>query len=302
MLEALSHEDLVDHCLALQDELASLKAGGAAPVDSAVAEPVAAEEPTFIAPAPVVDVPGGPAPTPEPAAPAATPAAADPTPAPAASSGGGKKGGVAPMTGTGDPAAQPSRTPTGEELWKVVLLGEGAVGKTSVTIQLVERKFVTDYDPTIENSYRRSLTVDDVKCTIDILDTAGQEEYAVMRDQYIRQGQGFVLVFSLTDSSTMDGMHDFYDQILSVKHQDAVPVVVLGNKADLVDQRQVDQKTADEFSKKYTVPYYETSALTGENVDESFMELVRRMRQHALAPTSEGAGGGKKGRRGCLMM
>jgi len=110
-------------------------------------------------------------------------------------------------------------------LFRVVLLGEGGVGKTALTIQFIQKKFVTDYDPTIENSYRKQMTYQDgpteINCILDILDTAGQEEYSVMRQQYISRGQGFVLVFSVVNQLSFRNLKKFRKEILRVKELDA---------------------------------------------------------------------------------
>ncbi len=113
-------------------------------------------------------------------------------------------------------------------------------------------------DPTIEDSYRKQVQIDDEICLLDILDTAGQgkyrlipfislfisylflclsEEYSAMRDQYMRTGQGFVLVYSITSRASFDEIDAFREQILRVKDQDYVPVLLAGNKCDLENER-----------------------------------------------------------------
>ena len=103
-----------------------------------------------------------------------------------------------------------------------------------MTIQLIQNHFIDEYDPTIEDSYRKQVTIDDETCLLDILDTAGQEEYSAMRDQYMRTGQGFILVYAITSRSSFDEIVTFKDQILRVKDKDRVPMVLVGNKCDLV--------------------------------------------------------------------
>lgn len=74
--------------------------------------------------------------------------------------------------------------------YKLVVVGAGGVGKSALTIQLIQNHFVDEYDPTIEDSYRKQVVIDGETCLLDILDTAGQEEYSAMRDQYMRTGEG----------------------------------------------------------------------------------------------------------------
>ena len=104
---------------------------------------------------------------------------------------------------------------------------------------LLQNHFVTDYDPTIEDSYTKQCVIDDKVAKLDILDTAGQEEFTAMREQYMRSGEGFLLVFSLTDRSSFGEIYKFHKQILRVKDRDEFPIILVGNKSDLVQQRVV---------------------------------------------------------------
>lgn len=83
----------------------------------------------------------------------------------------------------------------------------------------------------------------------DILDTAGQEEYSAMRDQYMRTGQGFVMVYSITSRSSFDEINAFREQILRVKDKDTVPMVLAGNKCDLATERQVTTNEGQELAR-----------------------------------------------------
>jgi len=160
---------------------------------------------------------------------------------------------------------------------KLVVLGEGGVGKSALTIQFTQNQFIKDYDPTIENSYRKQITVDGKPSMLDILDTAGQEEYSVMRDQYIRTGMGFLIVYSIANRDSFESMDDFYQQILRVKDT-VYPMVLVGNKADLEDQRKVQTWEGEALAKKWGCRFYETSAKTKQNIDTVFEQLVKEMR------------------------
>mmetsp|Transcript_12487 Transcript_12487/g.17300 ORF Transcript_12487/g.17300 Transcript_12487/m.17300 type:complete len:199 (+) Transcript_12487:65-661(+) len=179
-------------------------------------------------------------------------------------------------------------------LYKLVILGDGGVGKSALTIQLTQNHFITEYDPTIENSYRKQVNIDDETCMLDILDTAGQEEYSAMRDQYIRSGQGFVIVYSITSKASFDSLPSFHDQILRVKDEDSFPVVLLGNKCDLEKDRDVSTQEAQEFAQKIGAPFFETSAKARINVEEGFYALVREIRKWNSISHDEDDGKDKK--------
>lgn len=167
--------------------------------------------------------------------------------------------------------------------YKLVVLGNGGVGKSALTIQFIQQYFVTDYDPTIEDSYTKQCLVDGNICKLDVLDTAGQEEFSAMREQYMRTGDGFVLVFAVTDRSSYDEVIRLHKQILRVKDRDEFPMILLANKVDLQQQRLVSQLEGENLAKRFNVPYAEVSAKFRLNVDQAFFELVRQIRTfHAV--------------------
>lgn len=167
--------------------------------------------------------------------------------------------------------------------------------KSALTIQLIQNHFIDEYDPTIEDSYRKQVTIDAETCLLDILDTAGQEEYSAMRDQYMRTGQGFLMVYAITSRSSFEELVGFKDQILRVKEADHVPMVVVGNKSDLESERQVSSQEGQDLARNFGSPFFETSAKTRVNVEESFYHLVREIRKSIGTVKGPGAAKVKKG-------
>uniref|UniRef100_A0A669DUQ4 GTPase KRas n=3 Tax=Pseudocrenilabrinae TaxID=318546 RepID=A0A669DUQ4_ORENI len=163
--------------------------------------------------------------------------------------------------------------------YKLVVVGAGGVGKSALTIQLIQNHFVDEYDPTIEDSYRKQVVIDGETCLLDILDTAGQEEYSAMRDQYMRTGEGFLCVFAINNSKSFEDVHLYREQINRVKDSDSVPMVLVGNKSDL-STRTVKTQQAQELARSYGVPFVETSAKTRQGVEEAFYSLVREIRRY----------------------
>ncbi|KAJ3592635.1 hypothetical protein NHX12_007762 [Muraenolepis orangiensis] len=104
-----------------------------------------------------------------------------------------------------------------EELTTVVVLGSGGVGKSALTVQFVTGTFIEKYDPTIEDFYRKEIEVDSSPSVLEILDTAGTEQFASMRDLYIKNGQGFILVYSLVNQQSFQDIKPMRDQIIRVK-------------------------------------------------------------------------------------
>ncbi|KAJ7593472.1 ras-like protein [Mycena floridula] len=164
--------------------------------------------------------------------------------------------------------------------YKLVVIGSGGVGKSALTIQFIQSRFVDEYDPTIEDSHRKQCVVDDEVALLDVLDTAGQEGYGAMREQYIRTGEGFLLVYSITSRNSFEEISTIHEQILRVKNQDSFPVIVVANKCDLEYERQVRMNEGRDLAKHFGCKFIETSAKQRINVDEAFSNLVRGIRRY----------------------
>ncbi|KAK9767821.1 RAS1 protein [Basidiobolus ranarum] len=164
--------------------------------------------------------------------------------------------------------------------YKLVVVGGGGVGKSALTIQFIQSHFVDEYDPTIEDSYRKQCVIDDETAMLDVLDTAGQEEYNAMREQYMRTGEGFLLVYSITSRNSFEEISTFHQQILRVKDRDYFPIIVVANKSDLENERQVSTQEGRDLAKQFGCRFIETSAKQRINVDEAFYNIVREIRRY----------------------
>ena len=99
------------------------------------------------------------------------------------------------------------------------------------------------------DSYRKQCVIDDEVALLDVLDTAGQEEYSAMREQYMRTGEGFLLVYSITNRQSFEEIMTFQQQILRVKDKDYFPIILVGNKCDLESERQVSTSGMSQHSR-----------------------------------------------------
>merc|ERR1711974_63821 len=175
---------------------------------------------------------------------------------------------------------------------KICVLGDGGVGKTALTIQLCSNHFVEEYDPTIEDSYRKQVVIDDESCLLEILDTAGPEEFTALRDQWIRDCEGFVLIYSITSRPSFEQISVFKDQVLRVKDKDRIPMMLVGNKCDLEEKREVSTQEGQDLARAFGASFKEASAKTRVNVEEAFYDLVRKIRSHR-----QGSNPGKQGKK-----
>jgi len=162
--------------------------------------------------------------------------------------------------------------------YRITVIGAGAVGKSALTVRFIQGNFVERYDPTIEDSYRKLIEIDSVACVLDIMDTAGQEEYSALRDQYMKTGEGFVLVYSITSRQSFEFTLKLRTNVMRMKNEDhQFPMVLAGNKKDLASERQVSESEGKDQAEKFGVPFLETSAKTNENVNQVFFSLVRQI-------------------------
>ncbi|XP_071520099.1 GTP-binding protein Rit1 isoform X2 [Panulirus ornatus] len=173
------------------------------------------------------------------------------------------------------------QTRNGIKVFRIVVLGEGGVGKSALTLQFVSHNFLEYHDPTIEDAYQRQAVIDGEPALLDILDTAGQIEFTAMRDQYMRCGEGFLICYSLTDRRSFEEVAGYRKLIAKVRAADSIPIVLVGNKVDLDDplHRKVSTEEGQALAHSMGCPFFETSAALRYFVDDAFHMLVREIRK-----------------------
>uniref|UniRef100_F7GJP0 Ras-related protein Rap-1A n=1 Tax=Monodelphis domestica TaxID=13616 RepID=F7GJP0_MONDO len=149
---------------------------------------------------------------------------------------------------------------------------------SALTAQCVQGIFVENYDPTIEDSYRKQVEVDCQQRVPGILDPAGTEQFTATRDLYMKNGQGFALVYSITAQSTLSDLQDSREQISRVKDTEDVPMILAGNKCDLEDERVVGKEQGQHLARQWcNCAFLESSAKSKINANEIFYDLVRQI-------------------------
>jgi small GTP-binding protein len=167
-------------------------------------------------------------------------------------------------------------------IFKVLLIGEAAVGKTSLTLKFVHGKFKSDYILTVGmEPYSKYVKIGNDMATLSIWDIAGQQRFDVFRTMFFRGAKAALLVFDLTRPATLTKLEEWHDDLLKNAGKDVIKILV-GNKNDLIDYRSVPKKDALAFAKKIkALTYIETSAKTGDNVDESFNQITSKLIEKA---------------------
>jgi small GTP-binding protein len=173
----------------------------------------------------------------------------------------------------------------GQFIYKIILGGDGAVGKTSLIQTFVQGTFETDYKATIGTSIMKK------ECKFQgwnssvrfmIWDLAGQGQFARVRQSYLIDAKGGLLVFDVTRPETFTNIEKWFKEVVQGAGQNIV-VILIGNKIDLVNERKVTKEQGEQLAAKLQIPYFETSALNKDIVEEAFKMLAFRLLQDKLA-------------------
>lgn len=164
--------------------------------------------------------------------------------------------------------------------FKVLLLGAPTVGKTSIFYRYVKNKFSQDYITTMGiNFLTKEITLEaKKKVKLVILDIAGQEKFKFLRKEFYEGANGALAIFDLTQLKTYEAIEGWLSEMFEILEED-IPFIITGNKVDLIEEvnRSIDRDTVKEYAENKNSIYIETSAKSGENVEEAFKELTQRM-------------------------
>ena len=159
--------------------------------------------------------------------------------------------------------------------FKILTIGESGVGKTCILRRFVENKFLKNHLATIGIDFKtKTLNINNQEFKLKIWDTAGQERFRNITTQYYKGADGIVLIYDVTDDASYEKIRDWMEQILSNTKREDIGLVLLGNKCDM-EPRAVTEEQGNKMAEELKVSYFETSALTGQGINEAFNELTR---------------------------
>ena len=160
---------------------------------------------------------------------------------------------------------------------KVLTLGESTVGKTSILNRLIDNKISKNNLSTIGIDFKiKKITIGKVTIELKIWDTAGQERYRNITKQYFKGAEGILLIFDLTNRETFEKIYQWVEQLNNNITTNNISIVLIGNKKDLPD-REISFEEGTNRAKELNVEYFETSAKTGENINEVFINLSTKI-------------------------
>ena len=157
---------------------------------------------------------------------------------------------------------------------KICVVGSGSVGKSCVTIRYLKNCFSYFYDPTMEETYETEIRYAGKYHKVEIVDTAGQEEFSSFLESSISHGDAFMILYAINSQASWWELQVLVDRIAQNTEGRGLgskrPIVIVGNKRDLEDEREVMQGVAELYAASIRVPYVETSAKTGYHIQDAF--------------------------------
>jgi len=162
-------------------------------------------------------------------------------------------------------------------IFKVILIGDGSVGKTSLVRRYMEGKFGADYLPTIGSQIYTKKVVGkgETKITLVVWDISGQPAFTAIRPEYYKGAAAILLVYDLTRSETFQHLDGWLSE--TKRYSPKPEVVLIGNKSDLEARRRIPHRAGEEYASKIRAPFLETSAKDGSNVAEAFATLADKL-------------------------
>ena len=179
-------------------------------------------------------------------------------------------------------------------LLKYIIIGEPSVGKSNLLMKFANNKFTEDYQATIGVEFgAKNITIDDQIFRIQLWDTAGQENFRSITRAYYKNSVCAMLVYDITNRSSFENLQDWLKDIISQSPK-TVLIILLGNKIDLKEKREVEFEEGEQFAQKNGLIFMETSAKTGEGVEEIFKKSVQEIKtkisENVYDLTSESCG------------
>jgi small GTP-binding protein len=171
--------------------------------------------------------------------------------------------------------------PNYDHQFRLLIVGESGVGKTCILLRFADDMFEPDFLSTIGVDFKvKELVLDGKRVKLQIWDSAGQERFRNITSSYYRNSSGVIIVYDVTSQDSFDKVAGWIEE---VRRHVQVPLLIVGNKSDLVDKRQVATEAGEEFAQRQGLIFMETSAKANTNIDAAFGELSKKLVEAELA-------------------
>ncbi|XP_074662315.1 ras-related and estrogen-regulated growth inhibitor-like [Tubulanus polymorphus] len=164
------------------------------------------------------------------------------------------------------------------DVLKIVVVGTTGVGKSALTVRFLTKRFIGEYDPTIENKYRHNTVIDNENVLLELIDTVSESpDDGTLKEDHIRWGDSFVIVYSITNRRSFELVADYRRKICEIKKTtNPLPTLIIGNMSDMGHARQVDKSEGEKLASDFGCLFAETSASDSlESVNTAFCDLCR---------------------------
>lgn len=191
-------------------------------------------------------------------------------------------------------------------MFKLLIVGESGVGKTCILLRFAEDLFEENFLTTIGVDFKvKQITVDDKQIKLQIWDSAGQERFKNITMSYYRNCSGIIIVYDVTNHNSFEKVGEWIEEVR--RYVPTVPLMIIGNKCDMEDKRQVSTEEGRELAAKYNLIFLETSAKNNTNIENTFTDLSRLLmkdaenkpKQESKNQVNIAATSGKKTKRKC---
>ena len=164
-----------------------------------------------------------------------------------------------------------------EMMIKVILIGDSGVGKTNIMSKFLKNQFLEDSKATVGVEFGSKLFIQQGhKIKAQIWDTAGQEKYKAITSAYYKGSKGALVIYDITQKETFANIEKWVNDLKS-KGDPKITIILIGNKSDLEDKRQISKEQGEEKAKSFGCAFLETSAFSGDNIEKAFEMMVKEI-------------------------
>ena len=164
-----------------------------------------------------------------------------------------------------------------EKRLKLCLLGNTSVGKTALINKFIDEKYQVDNEKTVEEQYEKYINIKGEDCILQITDTGGLEDYQNTLSVWIKASEGFLLVYSINDKDSFDGVKLRYEKIKKYKKKKPYYVIIVGNKNDLEKERKVDKEEVENFCNENNLKHFEICSSNDEEINKIFTKIGKKI-------------------------